>query len=129
MILAGVLLKLGGYGILRVITFMYTELKENSSFLISVSLVGGLLASLVCLRQTDAKALVAYSSVAHMALVIVGLTIDTYVALGGAIIIIMAHGVCSSGLFALVGLVYSRLGTRRVSLLRRSIATMPLLTL
>nr|UPX88260.1 NADH dehydrogenase subunit 4 [Eurycercus lamellatus] len=129
MMLAGVLLKLGGYGMLRVMNFMFIELKSNASLLISVSLLGGMFASLICLRQTDAKALVAYSSVAHMALVMVGLTMDTYIAVGGAIIIMVAHGICSSGLFALVGLVYSRLGTRSISLLRSSISTMPLLTL
>lgn len=125
-ILAGVLLKLGGYGMVRVIPYVETGLREFSSFLIRVSLIGGIVASIVCIRQTDCKSLVAYSSVAHMALVLLGVVINSSVGLAGVITIIISHGLCSSGLFRLVGMIYERLGTRRIILLRSLITLAPL---
>lgn len=77
-ILAGLLLKLGGYGLLRVFPFIQqVGLKYNFIF-IGVSLIGGVLVSLVCLRQTDLKALIAYSSVAHIGIVLGGLMTLSY---------------------------------------------------
>jgi len=128
-ILAGVLLKLGGYGLVRVFWLFFGKMNLFSSVLISISLLGGLIASFICLNQTDIKSLVAYSSVAHIALVIAGLATLTHLGWAGAIIIILAHGLCSSGLFALVGLSYMRLSTRSILLTRGSLIGMPLLTL
>jgi len=128
-ILAGILLKLGGYGLLRSFTYFFYDLQIFKPILASLSLVGGLLASFICIRQTDAKSLVAYSSVAHMALVILGLSLDTFFSVAGAIVIIVAHGLCSSGIFSLVGMVYSRLSRRRIILMRRSLRIAPVLGL
>lgn len=72
-ILAGVLLKLGGYGLFRVLPVLSLSLVAISPWVIAVRVIGGAVASLICIRETDAKSLIAYSSVAHMALVIVGL--------------------------------------------------------
>ena len=129
MILAGVLLKLGGYGIVRVLPYIELSLSEFSSILISVALVGGAVASIICVRQTDCKSLVAYSSVAHMALVLLGVTINSSIGLAGVITIIISHGLCSSGLFSLVGIIYERLGTRRIILIRSLITLAPLSSL
>lgn len=129
MILAGVLLKLGGYGFIRVSPFLEFSLLEFSSLLIRVSIVGGLLASFVCIRQTDCKSLVAYSSVAHMALVLLGVVINSYLRVAGALIIMISHGLCSSGLFRLVGILYERVGTRSLILIRGIISMAPLSTL
>jgi len=129
MILAGVLLKLGGYGIVRVLPYIEVSLSEFSSILISVALVGGAVASIICIRQTDCKSLVAYSSVAHMALVLLGVTINSSIGLAGVITIIISHGLCSSGLFSLVGIIYERLGTRRIILIRSLITLAPLSSL
>jgi NADH-ubiquinone oxidoreductase chain 4 len=129
MILAGVLLKLGGYGLIRILPFIEDRIREFSCFLISLSLVGGVLASLICLRQTDCKSLVAYSSVAHIALVLAGISFNSFLGVSGAIIIMVAHGLCSSGLFRLVGIVYERISTRRIILIRGLIAVAPLMTL
>lgn len=128
-ILAGILLKLGGYGLLRIFSTFFYDLVEFKSSLVSISLVGGVLASLICIRQTDAKSLVAYSSVAHIALVIVGLRLDNFYGVAGALIIIVAHGLCSSGIFSLVGIVYNRLGSRRILLIRSSLRIAPILAL
>jgi len=76
--LAGVLLKLGGYGLLRVYEFMYSEVIQYTEMLIVFGLIGGGLASFVCLCQTDVKSLVAYSSVSHIAVVFAGLSSISY---------------------------------------------------
>lgn len=113
-ILAGILLKLGGYGLLRVFPFIQTlGLKYNYLF-IGISLIGGVLVSLVCLRQTDLKALIAYSSVAHIGIVLGGLITLTYWGICGSYTLIIAHGLCSSGLFCLANISYERLGSRRL---------------
>nr|YP_010946552.1 NADH dehydrogenase subunit 4 [Episymploce wulingensis]WGO57270.1 NADH dehydrogenase subunit 4 [Episymploce wulingensis] len=112
MILAGVLLKLGGYGLLRVyIMLMSVGMKFNYLW-ISISLVGGVLVSLICMRQTDLKALIAYSSVAHMGIVIGGLMTMFYWGFCGSYTLMIAHGLCSSGLFCLANISYERLGSR-----------------
>nr|YP_010388312.1 NADH dehydrogenase subunit 4 [Blaesoxipha lapidosa]UPO69341.1 NADH dehydrogenase subunit 4 [Blaesoxipha lapidosa] len=112
MILAGIMLKLGGYGLLRVFSFLqFIGLKFNYIW-ISISLVGGVLISLICLRQTDLKALIAYSSVAHMGIVLAGLMTLTYSGICGSYTLMIAHGLCSSGLFCLANISYERLGSR-----------------
>jgi NADH-ubiquinone oxidoreductase chain 4 len=90
---------------------------------------GALLGSFICLRQTDVKSLVAYSSVAHIALVLLGLSLNSYLGIAGAMVIIVAHGLCSSGLFRLVGIIYERLSSRSILLLRRGLTIAPLLSL
>lgn len=129
MVLAGVLLKLGGYGLVRVYSLLRESFKFYSSWLVGLSVFGGVLASFVCVRQTDCKSLVAYSSVAHIALVLLGIFVISSVGFSGAIVIIVAHGLCSSGLFALVGMVYERTGTRSLLLLRSSLTMAPVLAL
>lgn len=121
-ILAGVLLKLGGYGLIRVFSIIsFISIKLNL-FWIILRLVGGFLVSLICLRQIDLKALVAYSSVAHMRLVIGGLMVLISWGWGFSYTLIIAHGLCSSGLFFLVNLFYERLG-RRSLLINKGILT------
>jgi len=111
-ILAGVLLKLGGYGLVRVLP-LFREANKNLSWLwVSVSLVGGVVVSLICLRQVDVKALIAYSSVAHIGLVLSGLVVFGWWGVNGAVIVIVGHGLCSSGLFCLANIVYERIGSR-----------------
>jgi len=128
-ILAGVLLKLGGYGLLRVFSHFFVDLSSLKSAFVTLSLVGGVLASLICIRQRDAKSLVAYSSVAHIALVVLGLSLDNFYGVAGALIIIVAHGLCSSAIFSLVGIVYTRLSRRSIILIRSSLSLAPILAL
>lgn len=78
MILAGVLLKLGGYGLLRVFPVLFKFGFSIGFVWVILSLVGGLLVSLFCMRQTDLKSLIAYSSVAHMSIVIGGIMTISY---------------------------------------------------
>nr|WKU84086.1 NADH dehydrogenase subunit 4 [Parhelophilus rex] len=129
MILAGIMLKLGGYGLLRVFNFLqFMGLKYNYWF-ISISLVGGVLVSLICLRQTDLKSLIAYSSVAHMSIVLSGLMTMTYWGVSGSYTLMIAHGLCSSGLFCLANITYERLGSRSLLINKGLLNFMPSMTL
>jgi len=124
-ILAGILLKLGGYGLIRVFSIiLHVSLKLNI-FWVVFSLVGGFLVRIVCLRQIDLKALVAYSSVAHISLVIGGLIVLLSWGWGFSYSLIIAHGLCSSGLFYLVNLSYERVGSRRLLVNKGILAFIP----
>nr|QUB07067.1 NADH dehydrogenase subunit 4 [Lilioceris yunnana] len=125
MILAGVMLKLGGYGLIRLmILFLKLSFKINFIFII-ISLIGGLIVSLICIRQSDLKSLVAYSSVAHMGLVLSGLmTLSTW-GVYGSLIMMLAHGLCSSGLFCLCNISYERSFTRSLYLNKGLLSIMP----
>lgn len=128
-ILAGIMLKLGGYGLIRVvIIFSFINFIMNFYF-IAISLVGGVIISLICLRQRDLKALIAYSSVAHMGLVLGGVITLNYWGVCGSLMIIVAHGLCSSGLFCLANIVYERVGSRRVYLNKGILSIIPRLSL
>nr|AYW52319.1 NADH dehydrogenase subunit 4 [Anthribidae sp. 9 ACP-2013] len=116
MILAGVMLKLGGYGLMRVLSlFMLTGLYFNFFFII-ISMVGGIIVSLICLRQSDMKSLIAYSSVAHMGLVLSGILTCSSFGYLGAFVMMIGHGLCSSGLFCLANIIYERVGSRSLYL-------------
>nr|UOF70345.1 NADH dehydrogenase subunit 4 [Tropostreptus hamatus] len=114
MVLAGILLKMGGFGLYRISEYFMFMVKSLGVVWMSVSLVGGLYMSLVCLRQSDLKSLIAYSSVVHMGLVIGGLMTMSWVGLVGAFILMVGHGLCSSGLFCLANINYERLHSRSV---------------
>jgi NADH-quinone oxidoreductase subunit M len=115
-ILAGVLLKLGGYGFIR---FSLPMFPEASSTLIWVILVLSGIAvvytSLVALVQTDMKKLIAYSSVAHMAIVTIGLFAFNRQGLEGSMMVMLSHGLVSGALFLCVGVIYDRLHTREIA--------------
>nr|YP_010022831.1 NADH dehydrogenase subunit 4 [Pollenia pediculata]QLY90326.1 NADH dehydrogenase subunit 4 [Pollenia rudis]QOP39679.1 NADH dehydrogenase subunit 4 [Pollenia pediculata] len=129
MILAGIMLKLGGYGLLRVFPFIQLVGLKFNFIWISISLVGGVLVSLICLRQTDLKALIAYSSVAHMGIVLSGLMTMTYMGVCGSYTLMIAHGLCSSGLFCLANIVYERLGSRSLLINKGLLNFMPSMAL
>lgn len=90
---------------------------------------GAVLVSLVCMRQADMKALVAYSSVSHMGLVVGGLMSGKFTSYLGSLLIMLAHGLCSSALFALLGVLYKRVYSRRVLVLKGGLRMIPLLGL
>nr|YP_009699979.1 NADH dehydrogenase subunit 4 [Dermestes tessellatocollis]QEK77722.1 NADH dehydrogenase subunit 4 [Dermestes tessellatocollis]QIA46728.1 NADH dehydrogenase subunit 4 [Dermestes maculatus] len=129
MILAGVMLKLGGYGMIRLFFMFSSIIKMYSYIFISISLVGGVLISLICLRQTDMKSLIAYSSVSHMGLVISGLMTLNYWGFCGSFFMMIAHGLCSSGLFCLANISYERLGSRSLFLNKGLMNIMPSLSM
>jgi len=124
-ILAGVLLKLGGYGILKFIYSIFFVLIKFGFIFICFGLMGGVVSSIMCLRQTDIKSLIAYSSVAHMSLVIRGLFSQNSWGFFFSIWMIIAHGLCSSGLFYLSNINFERCHSRRVYLNKGLIRILP----
>nr|AND96728.1 NADH deshydrogenase subunit 4 [Onthophagus rhinolophus] len=129
MILAGVMLKLGGYGLMRLmIIFMSIGIKINFIFIL-ISLYGGLLVSLICIRQIDIKSLIAYSSVAHMGLVLGGIMTMSYWGMCGSLVMMLAHGLCSSGLFCLANMNYERFMSRSMYLNKGMINLIPSMSL
>ena len=114
-ILAGVLLKLGGYGFIRFSLPMFPEASADFAwFVFALSMVAVVYTSLVALVQADMKKLIAYSSVAHMAIVTVGLFAFNVQGLEGAMLIMLSHGLVSGALFLCVGVIYDRLHTREI---------------
>ena len=115
-ILAGVLLKLGGYGFIRFSLPMFPEASAQFMWLVFIlSCIAVVYASLVALVQEDMKKLIAYSSVAHMAIVTAGLFAFNIQGLEGAMIMMLSHGLVSGALFLCVGIIYDRLHTRDIS--------------
>jgi NADH-quinone oxidoreductase subunit M len=115
-ILAGVLLKMGGYGFIRFSLPMMPDASGTFAPLVfGLSVVAIIYTSLVALAQEDMKKLIAYSSVAHMGIVTMGIFTVTAEGLQGAMIQMLSHGVVSAALFLCVGVVYDRLHTREIA--------------
>jgi len=113
-ILAGILLKLGGYGIFRFGFFLLMYFSALRGFMISIGVIGGLIRCFLCLRQVDLKAFVAYSSVFHMRFGLAGVRRFIDSGVYGMIFMIVGHGFCSSCLFYALYVFYKRFFTRRV---------------
>lgn len=128
MILAGVLLKLGGYGLWRVFCFLVKNLRELRVRLMTIGLIGGVIVRFVCFLQIDIKCLVAYSSVVHIGILLRGLRTLRFRGFKGALCLIVGHGVVSSGLFYLVGLNYDRFSSRRLLINKGLIILFPSVT-
>nr|YP_003126923.1 NADH dehydrogenase subunit 4 [Platax orbicularis]BAH97814.1 NADH dehydrogenase subunit 4 [Platax orbicularis] len=127
MVLAAVLLKLGGYGMIRMLTILEPATKELSYPFIIFALWGVVMTGSICLRQTDLKSLIAYSSVSHMGLVVGGILIQTPWGLTGALILMIAHGLTSSALFCLANTNYERTHSRTMVLARGLQMALPLM--
>nr|YP_010535631.1 NADH dehydrogenase subunit 4 [Alectorobius peropteryx]UYB78504.1 NADH dehydrogenase subunit 4 [Alectorobius peropteryx]UYB78517.1 NADH dehydrogenase subunit 4 [Alectorobius peropteryx] len=117
MVLAGVLLKLGAYGLFRVKLILEMWMIECSCIIMSVVLVGGVIVGMICLCQVDLSALIAYSSVCHMGLALGGIFSMMVWGYMGNIMLLFGHGLCSSGLFCLANIFYERCYTRSMILL------------
>ena len=130
MILAAILLKMGGYGFIRLVSLFFIPFKQRiAPLLIPFCCWGGLLTSLICLTQTDLKSLVAYSSVSHMSFMIAGVSTLKNWSIRGSIIIMIAHGLVSSALFCLAKVFYERTGTRTLAASRGIKTTLLILPL
>jgi NADH-quinone oxidoreductase subunit M len=126
-ILAGVLLKMGGYGFIRFSLPMFPEASAYFAPLVfALSIIAIIYTSLVALVQEDMKKLIAYSSVAHMGFVTMGLFSMTSQGVQGAVFQMISHGLVSGALFLCVGVVYDRMHTREISAYGGLAARMPL---
>nr|WNH36982.1 NADH dehydrogenase subunit 4 [Centropomus undecimalis] len=127
MVLAGVLLKLGGYGMIRIMTVIVPAATKLAYPFIALALWGIVMTGSICMRQTDMKSLIAYSSVSHMCLVAAGIMLQTPWGLTGAIVLMIAHGLTSSALFCLANTSYERTHSRTLLLARGLQAIFPLM--
>ena len=115
-ILAGVLLKMGGYGFIRFSLPMFPDASAQFMWLVfGLSMAAVVITSLIALVQHDMKKLIAYSSVAHMAIVTAGLFAFNVQGLEGAMVMMLSHGLVSGALFLCVGIIYDRLHTREIA--------------
>jgi proton-translocating NADH-quinone oxidoreductase chain M len=129
-VLAGILLKLGSYGFLRFSLPLFPEASLYfTPFIFALSILGVIYPSLTAIRQTDLKRIIAYTSVAHMNLVMIGLFSFNVLGLEGAILQSLSHGFVSSALFLIIGVVYDRHHTRMVKYYSGLVQTMPLFTI
>jgi NADH-quinone oxidoreductase subunit M len=129
MILAAILLKMGGYGIFRIAYPLFPGMAKELWWLIAaVGVVSIIYGALCAMAQTDFKKLVAYSSVSHMGFVTLGAAMMTDAAFNGALFMMIAHGVTSAALFFIVGVVYERAHHREISRFGGLATTMPVYT-
>nr|YP_010478237.1 NADH dehydrogenase subunit 4 [Nesophrosyne sp. 281 GMB-2012]UVI59681.1 NADH dehydrogenase subunit 4 [Nesophrosyne sp. 281 GMB-2012] len=108
MILAGLMLKIGGYGLIRVMMIYEYLFIQYSYIWFTFSIVGSFLVGLICLVQGDMKCLIAYSSISHMGMVIMGLVTMGMGGFFGSYLLMLGHGFCSSGLFYMANILYTR---------------------
>lgn len=118
-ILAGVLLKLGGYGFWKSFQYSIIFFELSNLILLSLSIIGAIYIRLICIRQIDIKCLIAYSSVAHIGPVLASILSFVWLGWIGAFFIIIAHGICSSGLFFALNSSYEQFKSRSALLIKR----------
>lgn len=128
-ILAGIILKLGRYGLYRFINIFKLIFISYNYFLIIFALIGGLMRRLICLNQNDIKIIVAYSSVVHIRILIRGMITILFIGIIGSLFIIISHGLCSCGIFFLLNLNYERVKSRTLYINKGLINILPSLTL
>nr|QHT64992.1 NADH dehydrogenase subunit 4 [Oxydromus sp. PA-2020] len=129
MILAAVLLKLGSYGILRYAHLMIWINTTLAPLILSISMWGAVITGLICMRQTDMKSLIAYSSIGHMGILLAGTMSNTSSGWSSSLTMMLAHGLCSSSMFALANMNYETFNTRNMFMLKGLLSLFPMMSL
>jgi NADH-quinone oxidoreductase subunit M len=124
-LLSGILLKMGAYGLIRTVTMLPEAAHALQPLLVFLALFGMIYGGLLAWRQTDLKAMVAYSSVSHMGIVLLGIAALNETGLKGAVLQMVAHGLIAGAMFLLVGLLYERTHTRNIQDYSSLIQVMP----
>jgi len=129
MLHAGVLMKLGGYGVLKVAIFLLPEAaREQGPFFLILATIGVIYGALGAVMQKDLKYINAYSSVSHCGLVLFGILMLTQTAMDGAVLQMISHGLMTALFFALIGIIYGRTGTRMVDQMRGLMKVLPFIS-
>lgn len=128
-VLAAILLKLGGYGLARISIFFQNIVILSATILITISIVGAIITRFICIRQPDLKSLIAYSSVGHIGLILTGMLSNSSWGITGSLMIIVAHGLRSSALFIIANLSYEITHTRSMFLTKGLITINPIITI
>lgn len=123
MFLAALLLKLGGFGLWRVRSFLGRIM--FSSLVQRFAILGGVCISFLCLRQTDIKVLIAYSSVAHIRMVAACITLPNFPAIIARLVILLAHGISSSAIFGAANILYLKFNSRNLLLIGGTLRIVP----
>jgi len=124
-LLSGILLKMGAYGLLRIVVILPTAAQTLQSLLVFLALFGMIYGGLLAWRQSDLKAMVAYSSISHMGIVLLGISTLNETGLTGAVLQMSAHGQIAGALFLVVGLLYDRTHTRNIQDYSSLVQVMP----
>nr|QUT13274.1 NADH dehydrogenase subunit 4 [Nais communis] len=128
MILAAILLKLGGYGLARsMMMFSYMN-KLLATPIMSVALVGGVITSMICMRQSDMKSLIAYSSIGHMGLMLAAMMTSSKLGMQASMSMMLAHGLSSSAMFCMANITYNMTMTRSLTLTKGLLSIMPMIS-
>ncbi|GMQ87404.1 MAG: NADH-quinone oxidoreductase subunit M [Gammaproteobacteria bacterium] len=114
-LLSGILLKMGSYGLIRVATMLPEAVLALQNLLAGLALFSLIYGGLLAWRQTDLKSMIAYSSISHMGIVLLGIAAMNVAGLTGAVLQMVAHGLVAGALFLLIGLLYERTGTRDIN--------------
>jgi proton-translocating NADH-quinone oxidoreductase chain M len=126
-ILAAILLKVGGYGFLRILLPMFPIATiYYSSFVILLCIISIIYTSMSTIRQTDIKRVIAYSSIAHMNVALLGIMLLTPISISGSLLLMLGHGIVSGGLFLMIGMLYDRFKTKVITYYSGIVYTMPL---
>nr|ALO64544.1 NADH dehydrogenase subunit 4 [Bombus pascuorum] len=125
MILASIMLKLGSYGMLRLILMFKFMLKNMMFFLMLINIFGLLILSILCLIQFDMKLIIALSSVIHMGIMMMGMLMEKKMGILGGLMMMISHGLVSSGLFYLVNMIYMQTNSRLIFINKGMICLMP----